>query len=838
MSSEEILRQVEENLVQAAGFPREAVLRDYAYADYLGPRQEVRQVALAAFAETPPSYRSACVAVAALEEDEVASERLSSLRALGAPRVITLGPSRASIWKLRGKGRPEHLEDRPSNEVANVIRTSAADWSPQAILRARGVEDPGAYQLDFGDLGLVPLIEQQVNEKLDRLIHQVIADCIDRDSSLQSRRGFPRLVRAVFWLLTAKVLADRKHPSVRESLDSVDQAFELAWRHYGGAERARDRRELIQRDGLEPRIAENAWQQIRAGFHFQNLSVDALAFVYENTLVSPEIRQRLGVHGTPRAVAELVVSLLPLEDLPQGGDVILEPCAGFGPFLLAALRRLRSGSLVGLDPHLRHRHLVRRLRGIELDPFATEVGRLCLTLADYPNADGWQLIHDDVFAPGVLEDASQGVGTVLANPPFEAFDPQQASRYEAVRSEPPAELLRRVLEDTRPAQLGFVLPRRVLDSPRSGYRELRNAIRCDFREVDTVELPDKVFEYSDAETVLLIARNRQKGARSALRTARVTPGEVGAVLGGRWQPRWQRAMIGADEDGPVPLRIDELAEIWARLANLPTLSDVTEIHRGVEYKRSLKAAEAELISDVPKTNMAPGVRSGRDLAPYRLLHTVYLSLDPDEIRRAGDHPWHLPKVIINAARRSRGGWRLTAAPDATGKWLYQNLTGVWPTAIEEWPIEAIAAVLNGPLANAFSIRREGRHIHRGSLAAIPLPDRSHLDLSRIIDLVHRAMVSPDLETVLQIDAEVLRGYDLPPRLERRLLLRFEGEARPGIPGFRGYYPADFDSALPLHRVLTDLEDRYRAKRLLHKVPVLHAPEVSEMFERLAAGADG
>ncbi len=105
-------------------------------------------------------------------------------------------------------------------------------------------------------------------------------------------------------------------------------------------------------------------------------------------------------------------------------------------------------------------------------------------------------------------------------------------------------------------------------------------------------------------------------------------------------------------------------------------------------------------------------------------------------------------------------------------------------------------------------------------------------------MVHRAMKHPDLETILQIDAEILRGYNLPPRLERRLLLRFEGEERRGIPSFQGYYPADFDSALPLHQVLTELTDDYRADRLLERVPVFHQPEISEMFELVSAGFDG
>ncbi len=836
MRSDQILGHVEKALVEEAGFSREAVLRDYAYADYMGPQHEVREVALAAFAESPPSYRSACVAVSQVSADSAAPTELTSLRALGAPRVITIGPSRASFWRLGEADRPEHLEDQPRAEIANVIRTRAADWSPKAILRASQVVGPGPYQLDFGDIGLVPLIERQVNEKLDSLIHDVIAGCIDRDPALQDRPGFRKLVREVFWMLTAKVLSDRKHPSIARQPSSADQALVLGRQHYARTLTAQALPKPVRRDAVAPEIVDWAWRRIREGFHFQNVSVDALAFVYENTLVSPDVRRRLGVHGTPRAVAELVASLLPIEDLPEDRDVILEPCAGFGPFLLAALRRLRSCASAGLDVPERHDELVRRLRGIEIDAFSTEVGRLCLTLADYPNADGWQLIPDDVFAPKVLEGASPNVGVVMANPPFESFSQRDVRRYGAVRTEKPGELLRRVLDVTAPVHLGFVLPRMALDSPRSGYRELRDTIRRDYREVDAIDLPDTVFEYSNAETVLLIARDRRTGPRTTRRSARVLPGEVEDVLRGHWIPKWLTDSIDSRGTGPATLRVDEMAEIWERLAHLDTLSEVAEIHRGIEYKKSIKSAGSELFSDKPHSNMALGVRLGRDLTAYQFLRVVYMNTIPGEIRRSGNYRWGSPKVIVNAARRSRGSWLLTAASDLKGLWCYQRLFGIWPADVIEWPFELIAAILNGPVANAYVGPR--KDIHQRILKAIPLPDNSALDVPRIVDLVRRVMERPDLETILRIDAEILRGYDLPPRLERRLLLRFEGEERRGILGFQGYYPPDFDSALPLHRILTELTDDYRADRLLERVPVFHQPEVSEMFELLSAGFGG
>lgn len=823
IGQDQVLKQVEDALVQSAGYAREAVLRNYRYADYLDDSQEVRRVDLAAFAEMPPSYRSACVAVARFNQDQASQQCLADLRALGARLVVALGPRQASLWDM-DSGIPKKMEDLPVSQVGRLIHTKAADWSPAAILRAGEVKAPEPYQFDFGDLGLIPLIESQVNEKLDRVIREVLAGCIQQDPLFESGRQFSKLIRVVFWLLAAKVLADKEHPGLETKPVTGIQALEVAQRHYG------DKPPLVEQS-----VTDWAWERIQQGFHFQNLSVDALAFVYENTLVSPEVRQQLGIHGTPRAIAELVVALLSLEDLPHDQNVILEPCAGFGPFLLAALRRLRSGELLGLDPQERHQHLVRRLRGIEVDAFAIEVGRLCLTLADYPNPDGWDLRNEDVFAAGVLEKAHAQVGVVVANPPFEAFSQVERDQYDPVRAEKAAELLRYVLERGAPLQLGMILPRVIVEGPRSGYGDIRAILRRDYREIDIIFLPDNIFDYSDAETVLLVARSRRRGQEVAVRTCRVETHQSEELLRGHWSPTWMTARSKVDGGG-APFRHDDLAEVWERLEHLPRLGKVAKIHQGLQFKRPLGRYRAELISTQLQPGMTAGVSSAQDVEPYKIVQTMFLNTKKEESRTGGNNPWERPKVIVNANRRRRGKWCLAAVPDSTGMCFYQTYHGVWPYDTQEWPVELLAAVLNGPVAAAIvAARADKRHIRTSVLEEVPLPDRQRLDAAAIVALVQQAGENLDSEVALRIDAEILRGYDLPPRLERRLLRSFEGEDRPGLPDFSGYYPEGFESALPLHSVLSDLTDSHRASRLLSVVPVFEDSRVSEMFEQLATG---
>ena len=68
--------------------------------------------------------------------------------------------------------------------------------------------------------------------------------------------------------------------------------------------------------------------------------------------------------------------------------------------------------------------------------------------------------------------------------------------------------------------------------------------------------------------------------------------------------------------------------------------------------------------------------------------------------------------------------------------------------------------------------------------------------------------SPDRDetarsALLRLDAEVLRLYDLPPRLERELLDLFAGHQRAGVPfSFTRYYPEGYEPWFSLHEYLS------------------------------------
>src|SRR6185369_12093773 len=163
---------------------------------------------------------------------------------------------------------------------------------------------------------------------------------------------------------------------------------------------------------------------------------------------------------------------------------------------------------------------------------------------------------------------------------------------------------------------------------------------------------------------------------------------------------------------------------------------------------------------------------------------------------AFDLPWDDSKVVMNAVRVSRGPWRIAAFADESGLLFSQSFTCLWPS--NGWTAKSLAAVLNGPVVNAFIATHEKKHVRKKTLARAPLPRLSPLDIEALDRLVDQFVKlesaneswSAELsrEILINIDAQVLRGYNLPPRMERQILEFFRGRTRPVSFDFGDYYP--------------------------------------------------
>ena len=220
-----------------------------------------------------------------------------------------------------------------------------------------------------------------------------------------------------------------------------------------------------------------------------------------------------------------------------------------------------------------------------------------------------------------------------------------------------------------------------------------------------------------------------------------------------------------------------LEEVWQGTARMRRLSDLTLIHRGIQYNIPFAENKTDLVAHEDYQGFMPGVHTVRDaVEPFVVTASVFLNMDSSlMLTAANKFSWEKPKLIVNASRQSRGPWSISASVDYKGLVCYRNFHGIWP--IGGLALEVLAAILNGPMANAFVSARGGnRYIRISTLKDIPVPEFTERQQQDIVSLVHqyinvRESWSRKKNSAIEeqnrclallhlIDAEILKAYDL------------------------------------------------------------------------------
>lgn len=146
-----------------------------------------------------------------------------------------------------------------------------------------------------------------------------------------------------------------------------------------------------------------------------------------------------------------------------------------------------------------------------------------------------------------------------------------------------------------------------------------------------------------------------------------------------------------------------------------------------------------------------------------------------------------------------------------------------------------------------------RHNLSGTMRAIPIPSCTKRTLGKLDVLVAEYFTlmergdtpfgadiqNPARHLLYSIDAEVMRLYDLPPKMEKRILDLFQGVQRKGVDfEFKGYYPEGFESAIPLHEFLSEEYQRSTVSFVKKWVEDNRSPEISKVFERALEAFEG
>ncbi len=210
---------------------RDELLRDnYPFPDVLDAASPTRYIDLAAFAQEPFSYRSACFGVAVPQTQDAAA--IQPYRALGAPQIFALYPEHGQVlrWWIPAREPPQVIEQIDARHLRALFQAHKDEWNPERVLRAKAIGFArGPVQLDFFDAGLLPALEDIVHQKLDRLLRDVLAVSkaiyAEQHESDLDGPGQESLFRLIFRFIAAKMLADRKFPGAQWNASDPQQVI-------------------------------------------------------------------------------------------------------------------------------------------------------------------------------------------------------------------------------------------------------------------------------------------------------------------------------------------------------------------------------------------------------------------------------------------------------------------------------------------------------------------------------------------------------------------------------------------------------------------------------------
>lgn len=779
------------------GYRGPLLARNYVFSDYFSHAPVEREAAAVAFGQTPVSYDSACIGV--VESDGVSgAERIDEFRSLGAPLILEVDGEEIREWGVsRIPGRHALLGTYDANNLNNLFIERATDWQPPEFLRSKNI---GIFrwepQLSLFS-GLIPELEDEIQEKLDPLLRDTLSATKRAYRESTGKDADPsQLFRLIFSLLTAKVFRDRQVLGFEEfGLEhSADEMLAKLASHYHTKPIT-----PLNRDARQVAVS-RIWGRL----DFRNLSVEVLSQIWSSLLVDPATRDRLGIHRTSRTIVRHIVDRIPFSQTGDDHRIVFEPCSGSSVFLVGAMNALRH-SLYGMRPEERHEYFVNHFAGIEKELFGVEISKLALTLADFPNPGGWDVRQGDVFNPDDLRPYVQRSGVVLCNPPFRDFKPEEKRDYAARSSRQPEELLNRILDDLPPeGVLGFVLPRIAVRG--AGYADIRRRLAERFASIDLTILPDRAFDQADVEVALLVATEPLPHKTSRIVNLKIDDSEDAWRAFAHSQP-YDSAYetLKTPEEAEESLAIPDLPDTWEFLRTNPTLSDILDQRgRGIRWNHPMKSGKNEtgfreiVVRDKPAEGFRLGIPPKAKFCQFEKPPLKYLDFRQRH-RQFGAFtlPWDKPKVVVNKTTKSRGRWRIAAIPDTEGLACYQTHLALWPKA-DSIDAFVLAAILNGPVANAFVSTRAGKtDITIELLDRVPMPyltDSQTREIHVLVRRYQKATNGPLIRDddaaalLLDIDAAVLGGYRLPPKIEHKLLEWFRGQDRPVAHVQSEYFP--------------------------------------------------
>lgn len=275
-----------------------------------------------------------------------------------------------------------------------------------------------------------------------------------------------------------------------------------------------------------------------------------------------------------------------------------------------------------------------------------------------------------------------------------------------------------------------------------------------------------------------------------------------------------------------------LAGLWKALVNHTRLEEVAEISRGFS------------VSDGPDRPVLGGAEAERSLQFCLPDPTAARGGVEGSLRCAApaEGEAEIGKVLFQAVHDG-SAWPVKAFTDFSSLGATPDFFAIVPR-YKIVPAVVIEAILNGPVANAFFTEFRSSEPSKSMVGRVPLPYKT--DFAGIIEAVRRhkellgeainaatrseSLTAALKDSLVRVDAAVLKQYDLAPSLEKDLLRAFvprNAERRVGFE-FSTWWHDGYTGGFRLHDYVDPSFQKSKGPWILDAIKPLSEKEWEEV----------